>query len=57
MTDHEAGDTGKKRTRTLPADPLAAMGIAGYGTNLRGGSITAEAATLAYLERIALLDR
>lgn len=56
MTDHETGVTGNKRTRKLPADPVAAMGLAGYGEKLRAGSVTAEATTLAYLERIALLD-
>jgi aspartyl-tRNA(Asn)/glutamyl-tRNA(Gln) amidotransferase subunit A len=40
----------------LPADPLAAGGIAGYGRRLRRGDTTAEAATAAYLERIAALE-
>jgi aspartyl-tRNA(Asn)/glutamyl-tRNA(Gln) amidotransferase subunit A len=56
MTDHETAARGKERTGKLPADPVAAGGLAGYGAKLRDGSITAEAATLAYLERIALLD-
>jgi aspartyl-tRNA(Asn)/glutamyl-tRNA(Gln) amidotransferase subunit A len=56
MTDHATEVTGKKRTGKLPADPVAAIGIAAYGAELRGGSMTAEATTRAYLERIALLD-
>jgi len=40
----------------LPADPLAGIGIAEYGARLRAGAVTAEAATAAYLARIALLD-
>lgn len=56
MTDQERGVAGMGRTAKLPADPVAAIGLAGYGAKLRDGTITAEAATLAYLERIALLD-
>ena len=41
---------------TLVPDPLAQDGIAGYGRRLRQGAITAEAATEAYLARIAALD-
>ena len=41
---------------TLVPDPIANDGIAGYGRRLRQGAITAEAATTAYLERIAALD-
>ena len=39
-----------------PPDPLAGMSLAEYGARLRAGAATAEAATAAYLERIALLD-
>ena len=56
MTDHASTIEAKQRGTALPADPLAGMDIAEYGARLRGGAITAEAATLAYLERIALLD-
>jgi aspartyl-tRNA(Asn)/glutamyl-tRNA(Gln) amidotransferase subunit A len=45
-----------KRVKLLPADPLAGIGIAEYGARLRRAQITAERATAAYLERIALLD-
>jgi aspartyl-tRNA(Asn)/glutamyl-tRNA(Gln) amidotransferase subunit A len=41
---------------TLAPDPLEPGGIAGYGRRLRAGTTTAEAATAAYLERIAALD-
>ena len=41
---------------TLPSDPLASGGIAGFGDRLRGGTTTAEAATRAYLDRIAALE-
>jgi aspartyl-tRNA(Asn)/glutamyl-tRNA(Gln) amidotransferase subunit A len=41
---------------TLAPDPLAQGGIEGYGRRLRHGEISAEAATEAYLERIAALD-
>ncbi len=41
---------------TLPADPFEPGGIALFGKRLRGGEITAEAATRAYLARIAVLD-
>lgn len=41
----------------LPPDPVAAAGgIAAFGRQLRRGDITAEAATRAYLARIAALD-
>ena len=40
---------------SLPPDPLAS-GIAGYARRLRQGEITAQAATEAYLGRIAALD-
>ena len=41
---------------TMPADPLAGIGIAEYGARLRTGSVTAEGTTRAYLARIAALD-
>lgn len=41
---------------TLPPDPMAAGGLAGFAADLRGGRITALAATNAYLERIRRLD-
>ena len=41
---------------TLPQDPLAGFGIAEFADRLRAGAVTAEAATRAYLERIAVLD-
>ncbi len=40
----------------MPSDPLEPGGIAAYGERLRAGDITAEAATGAYLARIAALD-
>lgn len=40
----------------LIADPLADGGIAGFAARLRRGEITSEAATEAYLARIAALD-
>ena len=40
----------------LPADVLEPGGIAGFGMRLRDGAITAEAATAAYLGRIAALE-
>ncbi len=40
----------------LAADPLDDRGLAGFGARLRAGSISAEAATRAYLQRIAQLD-
>jgi aspartyl-tRNA(Asn)/glutamyl-tRNA(Gln) amidotransferase subunit A len=40
----------------LTPDPFAPGGIARFGERLRKGKITAEAATAAYLERIAVLD-
>ncbi|MBM3542225.1 MAG: amidase, partial [Alphaproteobacteria bacterium] len=40
----------------LPPDPLKGGGLRGYARELRAGAITAEAATRAYLERIAALD-
>ena len=42
---------------TLPPDPLVPGGIARFGERLRAGEITAEAATQAYLERVAALDK
>ena len=41
---------------TLPPDPLAEGGIAGFGERLRSGKTTAVAATQAYLERIEVLE-
>ena len=41
---------------TLPPDPFEPGGIAGFGARLRNGEISAEAATRAYLDRIATLD-
>ena len=41
---------------TLPLDPLAEGGIAGFGERLRSGKTTAVAATQAYLERIEVLE-
>jgi aspartyl-tRNA(Asn)/glutamyl-tRNA(Gln) amidotransferase subunit A len=41
---------------TLPPDPIGRGGLADYGRRLRGGEITAEAATRAYLDRIEALD-
>ncbi|TDI58264.1 MAG: amidase [Alphaproteobacteria bacterium] len=40
----------------LPPDPLESGGIAEYGKRLRAGDITAEDATVAYLDRIEALD-
>ena len=40
----------------FPDDPLATDGIRGFGRRLRQGEVTAEAATQAYLQRIAALD-
>ena len=40
----------------LPADPLAAGGLREFAARLRDGSLTAERATIAYLDRIAALD-
>ena len=40
----------------LVPDPIADGGIAGFGRRLRGGETTAEAATRAYLDRIAALN-
>jgi aspartyl-tRNA(Asn)/glutamyl-tRNA(Gln) amidotransferase subunit A len=42
--------------RSVVADPLEDGGIAGFGSRLRRGTITAEAATEAYLARIDALD-
>lgn len=42
--------------KSLPADPLDATTLEEFGRRLRAGRITAEAATCAYLERIALLE-
>ena len=44
------------RPLTLVPDPLAPGGIEGFGQRLRQGATTTEAATEAYLERIAALD-
>ena len=41
---------------TLPPDPFEPGGIVRFGERLRGGEITAEAATAAYLARIEALD-
>jgi len=40
----------------LPADPLAEGGLREFAARMRDGSLTAERATLAYLDRIAALD-
>ena len=40
----------------IPSDPLEQGGIEGFGKRFRWGAITAEAATQAYLARIAALD-
>ncbi len=40
----------------LPPDPLESGGITEYGKRLRAGDITAEDATVAYLDRIEALD-
>ena len=40
----------------LPPDPLESGGITEYGKRLRAGDITAEDATVAYLDRIETLD-
>ena len=40
----------------LPPNPIANGGIAGFGKWLRGGKITAESATRAYLARIKALE-
>lgn len=42
--------------KSLPADPLEGISIAEFGAQLRSGARSAEATTLAYLERITLLD-
>ncbi len=42
--------------KTLPADPLASDGVAGFARRLRRGETTALAATEAYLARIEALD-
>ncbi|MBM3561087.1 MAG: amidase, partial [Alphaproteobacteria bacterium] len=39
-----------------PADPLHALGLAGFADAFRGGRLTSEAVTKAYLERIAAYD-
>ena len=44
------------QSRALAPDPLDDHGIAGYGKRLRAGVTSAEAATSAYLDRIARLD-
>src|SRR6185437_2372159 len=42
--------------KSLPADPLEAITLEEFGRRLRGGGISVESATRAYLERIALLE-
>lgn len=42
--------------KSLPDDPIAPLGLEGFAESFRKGEITSEAATRAYLERIALLD-
>lgn len=42
--------------RPLPPDPLDGIGLEAFGRRLRTGETSAELATRAYLERIALLD-
>jgi aspartyl-tRNA(Asn)/glutamyl-tRNA(Gln) amidotransferase subunit A len=51
MNKHRGGDMTK-----IPADPFEPGGIALFGERLRGGEITADAATRAYLGRIEALD-
>lgn len=41
---------------TLPSDPVASLGIAGFADALRRGEITSEQAVSAYLARIEILD-
>ena len=41
---------------SLPPDPLADIGIAGFGERLRSGKTTAEDTTRAYLDRIEALE-
>lgn len=41
---------------TLPKDPVASLGIAGFANALRRGEITSERAVNAYLSRIEVLD-
>ncbi|SFU48895.1 amidase [Halomonas korlensis] len=41
---------------TLPKDPVASLGIAGFADALRRGEITSEQAVEAYLTRIEVLD-
>ncbi|MSO54518.1 MAG: amidase [Rhodospirillales bacterium] len=43
-------------TISLPVDPLATGGLRDFAQAFRDGRITAEAATKAYLDRIAILD-
>lgn len=40
----------------IPEDPLAGLGLAGFGAALRRGATSARHATCSYLERIARLD-
>lgn len=41
---------------TIPSDPVASLGIAGFAVALRRGEITSEQAVSAYLARIDILD-
>lgn len=41
---------------TIPSDPVASLGIAGFAAALRRGEITSEQAVSAYLARIEILD-
>lgn len=41
---------------TIPTDPVASLGIAGFADALRQGEITSEQAVSAYLARIEVLD-
>jgi len=52
MSYPQTGNAGE----TAPADPLTAGGLRAFGQRLRDGSLTAETATIAYLDRIAALD-
>lgn len=48
--------TAREGTAGLPPDPLAGSGLSAFAADLRAGRRTSEAATRAYLERIARLD-
>lgn len=41
---------------SIPSDPIASLGIAGFADALRRGEITSEQAVIAYLARIEILD-